>query len=402
MSMKYPIIEDKILVALDSKYVYISKKVFAALFENSHVYYKTAYSKALEENRIKFTQLKELSRSAGIPYSLFFAPLSVVEKNIEKNNQVLFEGVPDGLFSIAGRGNLRLQDVNLIIKDIQKRQILMSKYRPKTEDNKMLSIRKSDDVEVISRKIIETLSIDMDKFRSYKTKEKSYQFLVESLEKENIMISRSRQGYMPQSINRNVMFSGFVVKNRRFPVIFLYTKDEDSVGDPVGRRIFTIFLLLACVANKRFVITSYDQSIRDIIKNFEYEVAEEILMPRGLIDGFVVDSIEDIKKLSDAFKVTPSMATMRLRRLGIITKEEFDNYYDVIGKERKEAEKLRINGGHFDVKDTTKVVTYNSRLFCSEVIGRVAAGKMGAGEARKLLLFNKKPISMVRNLMDAI
>lgn len=27
MSMKYPIIEDKILVALDSKYVYISKKV---------------------------------------------------------------------------------------------------------------------------------------------------------------------------------------------------------------------------------------------------------------------------------------------------------------------------------------------------------------------------------------
>lgn len=36
-----PIRDDKILVSLDSKYVYISKDVFKRLFENSHVYYLT-------------------------------------------------------------------------------------------------------------------------------------------------------------------------------------------------------------------------------------------------------------------------------------------------------------------------------------------------------------------------
>ena len=63
-----------ILVALDSNYVYIPKEVFIALFENSHIYYKSDYKKALADSRIRFKVLKDLSRDAGIPYSLFFAP----------------------------------------------------------------------------------------------------------------------------------------------------------------------------------------------------------------------------------------------------------------------------------------------------------------------------------------
>ena len=52
MSVKYPIREDMILVALDSRYVYIPKVVFEALFENSHIYYKQDYKRALNDNKI--------------------------------------------------------------------------------------------------------------------------------------------------------------------------------------------------------------------------------------------------------------------------------------------------------------------------------------------------------------
>lgn len=88
-----PIRDDKILVSLDSKYVYISKDVFKRLFENSHVYYLTDYKKAFSDNKIKFRKLVALSRKAGIPYSLFFAPIETVEKNIKRNGDILFQGV---------------------------------------------------------------------------------------------------------------------------------------------------------------------------------------------------------------------------------------------------------------------------------------------------------------------
>ena len=106
-----PIRDDKILVSLDSKYVYISKDVFKRLFENSHVYYLTDYKKAFSDNKIKFRKLVALSRKAGIPYSLFFALIETVEKNIKRNGDILFQGVSEGMVSIAGRGDVRINDV---------------------------------------------------------------------------------------------------------------------------------------------------------------------------------------------------------------------------------------------------------------------------------------------------
>lgn len=402
MPKKLPILEDKILVSLDSKYIYISKRVFEELFNNSHVYYLLDYINACKNNKIKFRKLVDLSRKAGIPYSLFFAPLEIVEKNKKRNDEILFQGAPNGLFSIAGRGDVKLNDINLIIKDLQRRQAFMSKHEKEAERNPILTIKRKNDVEIFAKEIVDALHVDMEKIWSCKNKSKAYDILVEKLEESNIIVARSRLGYMPQSINPDVYFSGITIKNKKFPAIFLYTKDESNVGDPAGRRIFTIMLLLACMANDRFVMVSYDQSVKNTVEIFEYKVAEEILMPRSIIEGILVNSILDIKTLADALKVTPSMALMRLKRLGLLNNEDFNNFYNEISNERIEATRNTQKSYYYNPKDVTKVITYNGRLFCNEVISLLQSNKIDYSTASNLLLFRKKDTKMINRLMETL
>jgi hypothetical protein len=391
------------LVALDSKYVYIQRTVFVELFKNSHVYYLKDYQKALEDNRIKFNTLRELSRRAGIPYSLFFAPIDKVEDNIDRNNSILFEGVQNVPMAIASRGDVSITDVNLIIKDIQKRQRFMSKRTAKVNNNVMIGLPPIHDVADGAFMILELLGLDMNKFRNYTTKEKAYEYLVSVLENNNIIISRSRIGAMPQNIRRELAFSGFTVRHKKYPAIFLYSKDEDMVNDPVGRRIFTIFLLLSCMANNRYAVVSYNQNVEGPIENIEYQVAEEILMPEEAVSGVRVESVEELKDLSNTFKVTPSMALMRLKRLGCIGKVKFDEMYEELKLERIEAsKKVAKKGFKYNVPDTTKIITYNGRLFTSKVIDLLRTGKISMVEASRLLVFRKKGKTVIQDIMEKV
>ena len=403
MSIKFPIREDMILVALDSKYVYIPKEVFVALFENSHIYYKTDYIKALEDNKIKFTKLRELSREAGIPYSLFFAPIEKVEEAINKNNEIIFAGIQEGPIAISSRGDIRVRDINLIVKDIQKRQLFMSKNHHETTINPILTIRQQQSVPNIAHSIIEALNLDMDKFRKYSSKDSAYNYLVSRLESNNILVSRSRKGVMPQTIKRGLNFSGFSIKHKKYPAIFLHSKDEDRINDPVGRRIFTIFLLLACMANKRFATVSYNQSVEEPAKNIEYIVAEEILMPEEEISGIYIETIEELENLANLFKVTPSMALLRLKRTGCISRETFERIFELLEEEWENASRQQSkNGFKFNIKDTTRIITYNGNLFTAEVINLLRANKITTGDASRLLLFKKKSKSLLSELKEKV
>ena len=394
--------EELILVALDSKYVYIQKSVFIALFENSHIYYKKDYNEALKNNRIKFSRLEKLSREAGIPYSLFFAPIDKVEENIKNNNNIIFSGVTDVPIVISSRGDIRVRDINLIIKDIQKRQQFLTKKHPEFADNPLLNLRLQQDPIRISESILNILKIDMDKFRSYSSKELSYNYLISRLEDNNILISRSRIGVMPQTIKTGLNFSGFLVKHRKFPALFLHPKDEDKISDPSGRRIFTIFLLLVCIVNKKYAIVTYSQNVREPAQNIEYLVAEEILMPESMICGTQVGNLNKLKEIADLFKVTPSMAAVRLRRLGIIHKETFDNFLNELELEWDEARK-QSKGSHYrSPKDLKRVIDYNGMIFTKEVMMSLKGGELSIGDATRLLMFKKKRKDVIYKILEQI
>lgn len=389
-------------VVVDGKNMPVRLDNFIKLFENSHIYYKQDYQKAVERRRINFSKLKELSRDAGIPYVLFFAPAEVVDRQITRNNEILFQGVDNGIFSLSGRGNIDVRDINLIIKDIIKRQKLLRKHYPTTVNNPI--IRKYErsrlSIEEQARGLIYDCSIDVERLRGSPKKEKAYDYLVECLESSNIFVSRSRKGFMPQSVGAHVRFSGIVVKENKFPSIFLFSSDESGVSDPAGRRIFTLILLLVCLAKGRFVPVTYDSSQKEIINSDEYEIAEEILMPRSALENANVDKLDDIKNLAAMFMVTPRALLVRLKRLGVVSPEIFNRFYGELNDEYQNGK--ATNNHPWNASDTTKARTYNGIEFTKRAYSLLDNGRLSTGDLRRILLFNKRPKSFLDDLRSTL
>src|SRR4051794_17513188 len=82
-----------IRVTLDRASVEIDEAVFHALFEASVVSARAPYLAAVEKNRITFSDLVKLARTAQIPYSLFFAPKEVVDRQLARKAEVLLRGL---------------------------------------------------------------------------------------------------------------------------------------------------------------------------------------------------------------------------------------------------------------------------------------------------------------------
>lgn len=394
--------DDLLSVAIDSKYIYINLSIFKQLFEgSSHVYYLTDYQRAVTERKIKINKLIELARKAQIPYSLFFAPKKLVDANIKHNEQLLFQGVDNGIISMAGRGNVEIKDINLIVKDIRKRQLFLAKYNKTVPENPILHIQREQDAQLYAKLVLKSLNLDMDKLRDYKTKKSAYNFLVNELEHANILISRSQKGAMPQAIKKDIRFSGIAVKHKKYPAIFLYTKDESDIADPTGRRIFTIVLLLVCMSLNHFSPVSYDSNLQSPIEAKEYIIAEEILMPQEMVDGVVIESLNDIRNLSNIFKVTPSMVLMRLKRLKLIDDEHFNCFFEDLNDEREEAQ-MKNKKIQFKINETTKIINYNGRKFTANVLQLLGAGAISQGEACRLLGRHRKSSSFIEKIGAAL
>ena len=82
-----------ITVGIGMESVPVDRDVFVALFDNSVVSEYVGFTKALASGVIEFDQLVRLARKADIPYSLFFAPLDVVEAQLERKTNILLQGV---------------------------------------------------------------------------------------------------------------------------------------------------------------------------------------------------------------------------------------------------------------------------------------------------------------------
>ena len=82
-----------ITVPLGKESVAVDRDVFVALFDNSVASEYAGFTKTLATEAIEFDQLVRLARKADIPHSLFFAPLAVVEAQLERKTSILLEGV---------------------------------------------------------------------------------------------------------------------------------------------------------------------------------------------------------------------------------------------------------------------------------------------------------------------
>lgn len=382
--------------------IHIDSRIFAKLFENSHVYHKRGYRDAVDKKKITLKCLQELAREANIPYSLFFAPEEVVDKQIERNNRELFKGVDETPFCMTERGKVEIKDINLIIKDIIKRQKLMKKWFPDEKANEVVNLlkRSNKSIEEQANIIACSVGLDLEKLRSCIRKEDAYNYLVSLCELHNVYISRSRIGVMPQNISTKVAFSGLAVRDKKFPSIFLYSKDETMVSDPAGRRIFTILLLLVCIARGRFCLVSYDSKSTDLTNDDEYRIVEEILMPKKEFEQLNISDISRLNTIADRCKVTPRAALVRLRKLNRVSEKVYDEMYSIL--DSKYSQDKKQSSHPYKVSDTTKVKTYCGLEFTRRVFELYDGKRLSEGDLRRVLLFNKKPKKFLQDLQASL
>ena len=114
-----------IAVTLGPTSTHIDADVFELLFDNSTIRLYRDYTKARGSGTITFTKLVELARKADIPYPLFFAPLPVVTAQVDLKTKKLLQGVRKSTFSLNTRATVELSDVELIIKDLVRKQELV-------------------------------------------------------------------------------------------------------------------------------------------------------------------------------------------------------------------------------------------------------------------------------------
>jgi hypothetical protein len=306
-------------VIIAGESVPIDRSVFVDLLENSVVNGRAPYLHALEKSKIQYSDLLVLARKAEVPHPLFFAPLAVVQAQLRTKTAKLLQGVAPETFTVNTRTTVKLRDVELIVKDLLRKQALARKHDPTLAKNKIVGLLRKPrpTVREDAEALIKAVGLDREAIRQARKKETALELIIERLEANQVLVSRSVRGYMPQLIE--VHFSGMTVRDSKVPYIFLTGGDHGDFQEPAGRQIFTLVLMAVLVARGIFAPVSYDANSTASDAGREYDIVGEILMPAGELTGIALAALDDVKTAADLFKVTPSALAVRAMRLGRLT-----------------------------------------------------------------------------------
>ncbi|MFB9955667.1 ImmA/IrrE family metallo-endopeptidase [Cellulomonas denverensis] len=376
-----------IALRIDGAEVPLDRTTFTALFDSSVVYAYAPYRHALEDSTIGFRDFIGLARRAEIPYPLFFAPTEVVTAQLEAKTRKLLAGVSKSSFSLTSRSAVRLRDVELIVKDILRKQAAIKGLDASLGPNRVINRlrRSAGSVHEDADKVRSLLGLNLVELRTRTTNQKALEFLIERLEANQIFVSRSQQSVMPQRLPRDVSFSGLCVRDRKVPFIFLTSGEHGSDLEPAGRKIFTLVLLSIFIARGRFAPVSYEDQTGNGVEDRDYELAEEVLMPASDFSSFAVDALDDVKDAARRLHVTPSAFVMRARRLGAISPGESRDYLDELAEQFAARSKspARTPLTHNAVR------SYAGAEFTRRMLNQLDRGTITPGEFCRVVCLNR-------------
>jgi hypothetical protein len=386
-------------VLLDGTAVSIDEAVFTTLLDNSVAGTYADYEKVLRTRSIPFAALVSLARKGDIPYSLFFAPLPLVEAQVATKTKKLLAGVSKDTFQIGSRAKVELRDVELIIKDLIRKQELLKRHDDTLARNRIVGMLRrpgaSEDTD--AAKLMSALGLSHEAVRACRTKEKALDLMIERLEANQVLVSRSVQHYMPQRLT-HVRFSGLTIRDTKVPFIFLAGGDHGDHQEPVGRTVFTLALMSVLVARRVFAPVTWDGESAGTGLGREYDIAGAMLMPADQFRG-IGTSLDDMKAAADEWKVTPSAVTVRAMRLGLISGEAARSHLDQL---RAEFGKRSTKGGRSPIKPENAVRKYNGRELSSRMLAALDAGRISPGEFCRAVCLNKLTPSQIPDLRKAL
>jgi hypothetical protein len=192
----------------------IDRASFTDLLENSVAHDRAPYRDALASGRIPVADLVKLSRVAEIPYPLFFAPREVVEAQLKHKSDTLLAGISKREFSMNSRSAVDLRDVELIVKDILRKQEFLKQHDSLADNTFVGSLRRAESNGAAAAHVRATFGINTVELRAIGTKREALEWLIKRFEARQLYVSRSQQQqFMPQRLN-GAKFSGLCVKDK--------------------------------------------------------------------------------------------------------------------------------------------------------------------------------------------
>ena len=396
---------EKIYVTTREGGVSVSKKSFRLLLDNSVAGSYSAYQGALETGRITLKGLQDLAHRGEIPLPLFFAPEEVVEAQVKHKLELLLRGLSQrDTFRIGSRETIRLGDIDLLLRDLLRKQEQLRKVDKTLVKNPVMG--KLGDPrrppEELANTLKDLIGFSPEHFRAIRTKRDALEYFVDCLEAKQIFVSRSvHREFMPQAITKS--FSGMTVKDNKIPYIFLPGGDPEEGLEPAGRRIFTLTLLAVLVAEKRFATVSWNHGdLEDEHLEGEsgrtYDVAGAFLMPKSDLAAFHLEDLPDIEAASNAFHVTPSAVVVRAARTGLLSWMKARYLLDELQSKRSTASPQH---GRRPPQETS-VARYAGAEFVRRMLTAQDAGLLSPTDFRLYVTLNRLEPSQFSDLRRVV
>lgn len=368
----------------------IDKTIFIDLLDTPVVKNLSEYVNVTTTNKTTIKQLKFFAEKACIPYPLFFAPRNVVDRQIKNNESNLMGKLPTKLdIKIGSRGTIVTQDIELIVKDIARKQEFLKRRVLKLEnDNYYIGsiakmIESGSSFVEIADFVRDYFEINLSEMRKF-SKADALSYLVKKIELKNVFVSKSSHNFMPQNIDPNAGVSGVCIKDKKFPFIFINTRDGDEnplILESDGRKMFTLVSMLICIGLNKFILSMGIPSRKDTDLKRVYTIVSEVLLPSSELGNIIINNIDELKKYSQQFKVTPSMLLVKIRELGLIPKADADLYSETLAKEIKKKSSSR----GYPPTPVTGYAKYNGERFSQEVVRSQRAGDITSDDLRGVL-----------------
>ncbi len=368
----------------------IDKGIFVDLLELSHIKEYTDYVNAIEQNEITFINLKKLAAKACVPYPLFFAPRNIIDIQIVAKDKSLNEKIPSKEeMRLSSRGRVEIKDIELIVKDLgRKQEFLKNRVLVNAEANKFIGsvaakVKAGVPITEIASEIRDYLGIDLSYLRSI-SKEKVLKYITACSEHKGILISFSSYNYMPQNIDPELELSGICIKDKKFPYVFINTRDGDAkpkIIESTGRQIFTLLSMLACIGMNKFMLSSKTGVSKDDPTKLAYSIAAEIIIPKKDLIGVEIKTLEGLKEKAHFFRITPSMLLYQLTIQKKISTSLANSFRDLLQQDVKKAGSKVQRAPH----PTTGYGKYNGERFSKEVIKAHQAGLIFQVDVKNIL-----------------
>lgn len=392
--------KSQVVLTVNGSRVPVDRDVFATLFHNSVVSSYADVRDALDGKALPFESFLKLAYQAEIPYPLFFAPREVVDEQVRIKTQKLMAGFSKQTFSMHSRHKVELCDVELIVKDLINKQEWLRRYDQTLEVNRLVGLvkRSRRPVAEDAARILRVLELDLADLRMAKTKEAAVDVFINRLEANQVLVSRSAQHHMPQEIPRRAKFSGLTIKDKRVPFIFLASGNEGDNLEAPGRRLFTLALLTALIAQGTFTPVNYDGHTKDEDAPRPFELAGEILMPKFEMSDMRFPDLDAVREAASLFKVTPSAVAMRARQLRRIERDQFVEFMDDLQDEYSNRPKSVMQSP----PPIKALLKYNGSECSRRMLGLLDANHLNPTEFRRVMFFNKLAVSQITDFRAAV